>query len=94
MVATMAGISGQSVAEQEETRATMYPNPARESVSILAEDGIQNVMVYDLMGQLILTQNLKGENKCSLNTSDLVSGIYVVKIRTGKGLAAKRLVIH
>ena len=94
MVATMAGISGQSVAEQEETRATIYPNPARESVSILAEDGIQNVMVYDLMGQLILTQNLKGENKCSLNTNDFVSGIYVVKIRTGKGLVAKRLVIH
>ena len=90
----MAGISGQSVEEQEETKATMYPNPAKESVCILAEDGIQNVRVYNLMGQLLLTQNLKGENKCSLNTNDLVSGIYVVKIRTVKGLVAKRLVIH
>ena len=94
MVATMAGISGNSIAEQTEIKATIYPNPAKESVSILAEDGIQNVTVCNFMGQQILTQNLNGKNKCTLNTSDLVSGIYVVKILTGKGMVAKRLVIH
>ena len=94
MVATLAGISGYSVAEQEEIKATIYPNPAKESVSILAENGIQNVMVYNLLGQQILTQDLKGKNKCILNTSDLSSGIYVVKILTEKGMVAKRLVIR
>ena len=94
MVATMAGISGNSIAEQEEIKATIYPNPAKESVSILVEDGIQNVTVCNLMGQQILMQNLNGKNKCTINTSDLFSGIYVVKILTGKGMVAKRLVIH
>ncbi len=94
MVATMAGISGYSVAEQEEIRATMYPNPAKESVSILAEDGIHDVTVCNLMGQQIMTQNLNGKNEFTLSTSDLVSGIYVVKILTEKGMVAKRLVIQ
>ena len=94
MVATLAGISGYSVAEQQEIKATIYPNPAKESVSILAEDGIQNVMVYNLLGQQILTLDLKGKNKCNLNTSDFVSGIYVVKILTEKGMVAKRLLIR
>ena len=94
MVATMAGISGQSIAEQEEIKATMFPNPAKESVSILAEDGIHNVTVCNLMGQQIMSQNLNGKNKFTLNTSDLFSGIYVVKILTGKGMVVKRLVIQ
>ena len=94
MVATMAGISGNSIAEQTEIKATIYPNPAKESVSILAEDGIHNVTVCNLMGQQIMSQNLNGKNKFTLNTSDLVSGIYVVKISTGKGMVAKRLVIQ
>ena len=94
MVATMAGISGQSIAEQEEIKVTMFPNPAKESVSILAEDGIHNVTVCNLMGQQIMSQNLNGKNKFTLNTSDLFSGIYVVKILTGKGMVVKRLVIQ
>ena len=94
MVATMAGISGQSIAEQEEIKVTIFPNPAKESVSILAEDGIHNVTVCNLMGQQIMSQNLNGKNKFTLNTSDLFSGIYVVKILTGKGMIAKRLVIQ
>ena len=94
MVATMAGISGYSVAEQVEIKATLYPNPAKESVSILAEDGIQEVTVCNLLGQQILARKLEGENKCTINTSDLSSGIYVVKVTTEKGRIAKRLVIH
>lgn len=94
MVATMAGISGHSVAEQEKIRATMYPNPAKDLVSILAEDGMQQVTVCNLLGQQVLARKLNGGNSCTLNTSNLVSGIYVVKILTGKGIVAKRLVIH
>ena len=59
MVATMAGISGYSVAEQEEINAMLYPNPAKESVSILAEDGIQDVTVCNLLGQQILARKLE-----------------------------------
>ena len=94
MVATMAGISGYSVAEQVEIKATLYPNPAKESVSILAEDGIQEVTVCNLLGQQILARKLEGENKYTINTSGLSSGIYMVKITTEKGRIAKRLVIH
>lgn len=94
MVATMAGISGQSIAEQEEIKVTMFPNPTKESVSILAEDDIHNVTVCNLTGQQITSQNLNGKNKFTLNTSDLFSGIYVVKILTGKGMIAKRLIIQ
>ena len=94
MVATMAGISGYSVAEKDEIKATMYPNPAKESVSILAEDGMQQITVCNLMGQQILARKLNGENSCTLNTSDLASGIYVVKILTEKGMVAKRLMIY
>lgn len=93
MVATLAGINGHSIAEQVEINATVYPNPTKESVSILADEGIQHIMVCDLLGQQILARNLNGENRCILNTNNLISGIYVIKITTKKGMVAKRFVV-
>ena len=72
----------------------IYPNPARESVSIVAEDGLQQVTVYNLLGQQMETKNLKGKNRCVINTNDYPSGIYLVHLATENGVAMKRLVIE
>ena len=94
LVATLAGINGNAVAEQEKIGVTLYPNPAKMSVSIIAEDGLQHVRVCNLLGQQIVARNLNGENRCTLNTTDLSSGIYVVNVTTEKGVVTKRLVVN
>ena len=94
LVATLAGINNDGVAETESVNVAMYPNPARESVTILTDDNMMNVSIHNLLGQQIETIALDGISKCTLNTSDLSSGVYVVKIKTEKGLVAKQLVVY
>jgi Zn-dependent M28 family amino/carboxypeptidase len=94
LVATLAGINHDGIAETEAINVALFPNPARESVTILADDNILNVSVYNLFGQQIALKDLDKASQCTLNTSDFASGIYVVKIKTENGLIAKRLIIN
>ena len=93
-VATLAGLNNYAVSENEEIKVALYPNPAKEAVNIAAEDGIQHIEVCNLLGQPIETTALNGENNYILNTSHYISGIYIVRIGTRKGLITKRLMIR
>jgi hypothetical protein len=93
-VATLAGIHGMSVPENEGVQITLYPNPAKNAVNILSEDGLQHIEVYNLLGQSIYAITLIGSNKHTIDISDYVSGIYFVKIASEKGMATKRLLVE
>jgi endoglucanase len=60
----------------------MYPNPARELVTI---DGLEgkstNVIVVDFQGKTVITQKLS-ENNTTLNIATLNAGIYLVNIES------------
>lgn len=92
-VATLAGLNNFTVSETEETKVALYPNPAKETVNIVAEDDIQNVTVVNLMGQTIARHETQGIRRFVLVTNDYPSGVYLLKIATKKGIATRRLVV-
>ena len=94
LVATLAGPNHDGIAETETVNVALYPNPTHESVTILADDNISHINLYNQLGQLIKKLELKGRNQCTIDTSGLASGVYVVKINTENGIVAKRLIIH
>ena len=94
LVATLAGLNNDGLAESEAVNVAIYPNPAHESATILADDGLLNLSVFNYVGQQIKMMELHGENSCTINTSDLVSGLYVVRITTEKGILNRRLVVQ
>lgn len=94
VVATLAGINGLSVPENESAHVGLYPNPATDAVNIVAEEGLLNLRVYNLLGRQIEAKKPCGENKYILTTSSYVSGIYVIQIVTEKGIATRRLVVE
>lgn len=93
-VATLAGLQGLSVSENEEVQITLYPNPAKDVVNIMSEDGLQHIEVYNLLGQQIEAVTLNGTNKHTIDISNYVSGIYFVKIASERGMATKRLLVE
>jgi hypothetical protein len=93
-VATVAGINGATVAENELPQVTFYPNPAKESVNILAEDGLRLIAVYNVSGQQTTKVDLDGEHKFLLNTNNYRSGVYIVNIVTEKGVTTQRLIVQ
>ena len=94
LVATLAGLNHDGIVETETINVALYPNPAKDAVTILADDGLLNIGIYNLFGQQLKTMGLSGTCQCTLNTSGLASGVYVVIIKTEKGTVAKRLVVH
>lgn len=63
----------------EAAKIAMYPNPATTSLSITAEDNINSILVFNLIGQEVM--NMKVENKTTvINVSNLNEGIYLVKV--------------
>ena len=93
-VATLAGINGTTAAENELNTVTLYPNPAKETVNILAEDGLRLIVVYNVFGQQITRVDLNGEHCFELNTNNYRSGVYLVNIITEKGTTTQRLIIQ
>lgn len=93
LVATLAGLQNHDVIENESITIALYPNPAKESVTILADDELQYVTVINLIGQSLAHNVVRENNKYVLDINQFPSGIYLLKISTKRGTATQRLVV-
>ena len=80
-----------NVEEQNTSIFKLYPNPAKNQFTIQLENPseLQNVSIYNNIGQLILTSK-----ETSIDSSNLASGLYLVKIETTKGKGSKKMIIE
>ena len=70
---------------------TLYPNPVNDKLTIEAEATLGTVEIYNLMGALVYSQ--KGcTNKVEINTSDLQSGIYFIRMTNDNASETRRFV--
>ena len=73
------GLLGTVKVENLKDKISLFPNPAREYVTINNAETIENVTLYDVNGRTIKIIN--GVAK-KIEISDLQSGIYFIKIKT------------
>jgi hypothetical protein len=85
--------------QNELTSFTMYPNPAQNDITIafnnsLAGDKI-TVEIYDLLGQRVSNASFQnsGSFEQRIDTSNLNSGIYLVRVGDGNVYSTGKLVI-
>ena len=69
----------------------MYPNPTSSVFTIEANDVIENVTLYNVLGQQVLAKTSNG-NSVTLDVSNLQNGVYVVKTMIGGVASTSRLV--
>lgn len=72
----------------------MYPNPAKDYVTIDLSDLTSNatVFIYDYLGRLV-KKELLNTTSSRLETSNLQKGTYIIKVDSEKGLASKTLIV-
>ena len=69
----------------------VWPNPAREHIMIkIPESGEQRIRIYDLNGRLASSQQVHLPGEMELPSS-LISGIYIIEIRTEGYIYRSRL---
>jgi hypothetical protein len=73
----------------------IYPNPAQNFVSVALPNGVEQgtVKIYDILGKVIVNQIIN-TNQNTVDISSLVSGSYMVVLRTDYGNATKTLLVN
>lgn len=71
---------------------SLYPNPVTGGrVSILTKnDSEKEVVIYDLLGKKIMQSQL---NSRELNISNLVAGVYIIRITEDNISATRKLIV-
>ncbi|MGD0711003.1 MAG: T9SS type A sorting domain-containing protein, partial [Bacteroidales bacterium] len=71
----------------------IYPNPANDNITIENSSLSKNqiISVYDIQGNLLIQQPVL-LTKITIDVSVFAEGIYVVKVKTEKGVAVKKFV--
>ena len=74
-------VDGTGVEEFDGT-ISIYPNPANNVLNISSSESVEQVVIYNVAGQVVMTEN---GNVQSMNISNLASGSYIVRIQTVDG---------
>lgn len=74
---------------------SIYPNPAVDelNISVAGNATLETASIYNLTGQLILEHALANQ-QTTIQTANLRSGMYIVKIQTNQGLVIKQIAIR
>lgn len=78
---------------------SVYPNPFDESIQVMIDAANAQeiaIEVFDMSGKLVISRPKQsvhlGTNSLSITTNDLNEGLYILKIRTDKGVVARRMI--
>lgn len=66
---------------------TAYPNPTSSLITIMLDEEIKNVTIYNLMGAKVMNTSSN-----QIDVSHLSSGTYIMKVTTEKGIGTKKII--
>ena len=72
--------------------SNVSPNPANEVLKINSSFKIREIEIHNSLGQVVLRKE-GSQNIETIDVSNLQSGVYVVRIKTQRGFANKKLII-
>ena len=81
----------EGIGEQNSSKTIIYPNPVNNKLTIESQEALGTVEIYNLMGGLVYSQK-DCSNKVEINTSDLQSGIYFIRLTNDKVSETRKFV--
>lgn len=73
-----------NVGEFDASQISAFPNPASDIVNVKSPIAIDQIEVYNALGQQVISQNFEN-TQVALNISGLSQGIYLARINTSQG---------
>ncbi len=87
------GIGDEPSAVEQDITTNIYPNPARDRITVEANSIIDEVMIYNNMGQLVFSGQFDND-QITVNTSNFITGMYIVQIVSGDAVEVRKLIIE
>lgn len=86
--------SSASVNDNENINLEIYPNPVTNGIlNISTEEMIDNVIVFNMIGQKVFVKGEVREFNSQINLDNLDKGVYILQINTTKGNATTRRIM-
>ncbi len=87
-------LEANSTSYEGQSKFTIYPNPAKDKVNILASDSNQEyeVEIYSAKGEVMLREKFSSDS--NLDVSTLKQGVYLVRISSTGALFTQKLIIQ
>ena len=83
------------VSDAGETALSLYPNPTKgSSVTIVSGTEINNVMVYDITGKVVMTVEGENDTTMEIGVGNLSKGMYIVVVNHTDSKETTRFVIE
>lgn len=76
----------------KDNAVNIYPNPARNIITISSKDALKSFKIYDEAGRLIKSESSLKGNKHDVTISSMQTGNYVVTVETEKQKITKKLI--
>ena len=73
--------------------SNVYPNPAKDIVTVQSSFKVREIEIHNTLGQVVLRKEGK-QNIETIDVSNLQSGAYIVRIKTQRGFANKKILIE
>ena len=70
----------------------VYPNPVEDQLHVVSEN-IQRIVVFNVMGQLVKTVEVGGQDQYTLQVADLPKGLYSLQLITEQGIVNRNIII-
>ena len=80
-----------NVDEQELIGLNAYPNPAQDQLTLTADEKIDFITVYNVVGEMVLNEQVNS-NRTTLDVAALQAGIYIVEAQAGAITSSTRFV--
>lgn len=88
---TSTTVSNLGIGDVADIKVSMRPNPVTDMLYVSAEDDIQSIQVFDLQGRLLQTHR-ENDTQAAIDFADKTTGVYFVKVTTGKGSDTEKII--
>ena len=73
----------------------IYPNPANNRLTLhLPRNQFQTYKLASLTGETLIMGQFKGESVKTIDVSNLSPGVYLLEVKTGNTVMAKKVMVH
>jgi hypothetical protein len=69
--------------ENNSTQVSLFPNPAASILNVQSATEIDNITVYNTLGQTVLNVNNVNTYTTQITTNNLDNGVYIISVVTG-----------
>ncbi|MFO8129762.1 MAG: T9SS type A sorting domain-containing protein [Bacteroidales bacterium] len=71
----------------------VYPNPAKDFVTVGIDENIDRLVIFNGMGQQVYSHQV-GDYKTRVDISSLETGMYMIQAHTASGIKTSRMIVE